>query len=373
MDPARAVPLAAALVALAAPGAAQSFNVDCGPLPVPAAGYGAVAGQAGHWNQLMMPSPPVGLLGLAGEATGVVANMTADCDSYLCCDTPACTGFVGDADEWALLGSWMNGDCSLAFHSVTLTGLAPGAYLGHFYTYGCQPHSGPNNASVTVLTSGQQEGASFQYGVFQGDFTSFHETIAFQVLPNANVTIRFWGGSETGLAGIQLVQLDPVGLATCLGDGTGAPCPCGNSGLPGHGCRNSASIRGAELEAFGAPSLAADTLALTSTFEPPSVTSIVLQGDQPIAPAVFGDGLRCVGGNLKRLYTKSATSLGNLFAPPHGSPSISARSAQLGDPLQAGATRGYQVYYRDPSPTFCPEPQGSTFNVSNAVEVFWNP
>jgi hypothetical protein len=52
-------------------------------------------------------------------------------------------------------------------------------------------------------------------------------------------------------------------------------------------------------------------------------------------------------------------------------PSISARSAALGAPIPVAATRNYQVYYRDPNPGFCPTPPGSTFNISNAVAIFW--
>jgi hypothetical protein len=97
----------------------------------------------------------------------------------------------------------------------------------------------------------------------------------------------------------------------------------------------------------------------------------VLQGDQVIAPVFFGDGLRCTGGNLKRLYVMNATAAGTLDAPANAAPSISARSAALGDVLTAGAARVYQVYYRDSDLSFCPEPQGSSFNISNAVEIVW--
>jgi hypothetical protein len=38
-----------------------------------------------------------------------------------------------------------------------------------------------------------------------------------------------------------------------------------------------------------------------------------------------------------------------------------------------GATRYYQVFYRDPNVTFCPDPPGGTFSVSNAVAVLWGP
>jgi hypothetical protein len=164
-----------------------------------------------------------------------------------------------------------------------------------------------------------------------------------------------------------------VGQSVCLGDGTGAACPCANFGLPGHGCRNSTQIRGAELEASGAASLAFDTLSLQSTFEPHNVTSIFLQGTQLIAPVFFGDGLRCAGGALKRLYALNADANGVVIAPVGGAPTISQRSSTLGDPIDAGSSRVYQVYYRDPNPAFCPAPMGGTFNVSNGVKLLWLP
>ena len=46
-----------------------------------------------------------------------------------------------------------------------------------------------------------------------------------------------------------------------------------------------------------------------------------------IAPINYGDGMRCTGGNLKRLYTKTAVG-GVVVAPQPGEPSVSARSAQ---------------------------------------------
>jgi hypothetical protein len=95
-------------------------------------------------------------------------------------------------------------------------------------------------------------------------------------------------------------------------------------------------------------------------------------GDAEIAPASFGDGLRCAGGNLKRLYAKNAVG-GAVTAPEGAEPTISARSAALGDSIPTLATRIYQVYYRDPDPAFCPDPQGSTFNVSNGLRVLWGP
>ena len=150
---------------------------------------------------------------------------------------------------------------------------------------------------------------------------------------------------------------------------TGA-CPCGNQGLPGHGCQNSAGTGGAHLSAVGEASLASDSVVLTATGERPSALSIVLQGTRAIAPVAFGDGLRCAGGTLKRLYVKSAVA-GTVVAPGTGDPSITARSAALGDAIGLGATRVCQVHYRDGAPGFCPAPAGSSFNATNAVAVAW--
>ncbi len=159
------------------------------------------------------------------------------------------------------------------------------------------------------------------------------------------------------------------GTPYCFGDGSGTPCPCNNSGQAGHGCQNSASTGGAQLSASGLTH--PDQVVLSVTGELPHAPSIVLQGSQDhLTPLLFGDGLRCVGGIVKRLYIRSAVG-GALSTPAPGDPSISLRSAALGDPILPGSTRGYQIYYRDPSAAFCPLPQGNHWNISNAVRVQW--
>jgi hypothetical protein len=152
----------------------------------------------------------------------------------------------------------------------------------------------------------------------------------------------------------------------CFGDGTRGTCPCSNAGGSGHGCENSASTGGAVLTSSGIASLSSDSVQLTSSNELPSALSIVLQGNSAITPTNFGDGLRCAGGSLKRLYVKHAAG-GMVTAPEAGDPSISARSAALGDMIPLGATRVYQVYYRDPNLVFCP----GGFNVSSAIAIAW--
>ncbi|MBK7642979.1 MAG: right-handed parallel beta-helix repeat-containing protein [Planctomycetes bacterium] len=185
------------------------------------------------------------------------------------------------------------------------------------------------------------------------------------------------GVPDTGLGSSPLVDIGAYELQNtlytlfCAGDGSLAtPCPCGNTAPTGHGCLNSDFFsQGALLLAAG--SATPDTVVLTSSEMIASASCIFLQGNQQNASgAVFGDGVRCVAGTLKRLYTKSASG-GVASAPGVGDPSISARSASLGDTIAPGSQRFYQVYYRDPAPSFCPSPQGNTWNISSGVILNW--
>jgi len=159
--------------------------------------------------------------------------------------------------------------------------------------------------------------------------------------------------------------------AFCAGDGSlPTACPCGNTGTSGRGCASSDFFSpGALLLASGASTPDSVTLAASDIY--PSGTCVFLQGNQQSASGiVFGDGVRCVAGSLKRLFIKTASG-GAASAPVAGDPTISARSAALGDAIQAGTQRFYQVYYRDSDLNFCPAPQGNTWNVSSGVIVNW--
>jgi sugar lactone lactonase YvrE len=158
----------------------------------------------------------------------------------------------------------------------------------------------------------------------------------------------------------------------CAGDGSSGACPCANQGLPGRGCDNSAGTGGGLLTASGAASLSGDTFLLSSNHLLASVTSVVLQGDAAVGALPFGDGLRCAGGNLRRLYVLAAQQ-GVVVAPTGALPAVSVRSAQLGDAIPASSTRVYQTYYRDPDLAFCAAPQGDSWNVTSAVSVVWQP
>jgi hypothetical protein len=155
----------------------------------------------------------------------------------------------------------------------------------------------------------------------------------------------------------------------CFGDGSDGACPCGNAGLSGRGCDNSLATGGARLNATGTTN--PDTIVLHAGGEMPNAPTLVFQGSVSLSqPILFGDGMRCVGGNLKRLFTTNAIG-GALNVPDATQMSISARSAALGDPLLPGSVRSYQTWYRDPNLSFCGPPSGDAWNLSNAVRIVW--
>jgi hypothetical protein len=207
--------------------------------------------------------------------------------------------------------------------------------------------------------------------------------IGINVVTLGNVGVHFlWTGSTSEYLNNVFVQSYTwptpqsyeFGRASVMGGGTTSFCgvddpnvtqPCqGGFALQGYGCGNSHNAAGALLEANGVPAM--DNVVFTSSGELTSALSVLLQGNTPIPAGVqFGDGVRCVGGNLKRLYIHNAVN-GVMTAPQGSDPSVKNRSAMLGDPIAPGSTRFYQCYYRDPASV-----SGLNFNVTNAIAILW--
>jgi Tol biopolymer transport system component len=152
-------------------------------------------------------------------------------------------------------------------------------------------------------------------------------------------------------------------------------CPCGNlpSG-PTRGCENSSSTGGASLSATGYAYLSFGSLAFVTSNEKPTAISILVQGSSSIPTGVvFGQGVRCIGGVLQRLFVKTATH-GSITAPDlsAGDATLPARSRALGVPILAGEEHFYLVYYRDPI-VLGACPASSTFNSTQTGRVTWWP
>jgi hypothetical protein len=157
-----------------------------------------------------------------------------------------------------------------------------------------------------------------------------------------------------------------AGTPICLGDGSAAACPCGNTSTVGaeEGCLHSFGI-GGKLVVGGSASIGSDSLALQGS-QMPNSSALYFQGSSVLAGgngAVFGDGIRCAGGTVIRLGTK-ANSGGASQYPVGADLPVSVRGM-----CTPGVTRIYQVWYRNAA-VFCTV---STFNLTNGSSVTWNP
>ena len=159
------------------------------------------------------------------------------------------------------------------------------------------------------------------------------------------------------------------GFGYCFGDpGSGTPCPCGNDNdgsVPGSGCDNGVFASGAQLTGSGVASVSADTLVLTTTHLEPTSWGLYFQGDDALSAGLpFGDGLRCVGGSIRRLQPRLSDAAGTSFT----NLSISVKAGNV----TAGSTKRYQCWYR----TTTNPPCGlgvNDYNLSNGYEVVWLP
>lgn len=169
---------------------------------------------------------------------------------------------------------------------------------------------------------------------------------------------------------------DPAIVSICSpGIGGVIACPCANQpAAAGKGCDNSAATGGASIAGSGTPALSADTLVFATTNQTANGTTILLQGNALAgagAGVPFGQGVRCVGGTLKRLYVRSPGGTGGISVPQAGDNTVSAQSSLLGDVIAPGSTRYYMAYYRDPI-VLGGCAANATFNATNALSVAWN-
>ncbi len=372
--------LSATSVLLLASGAfAQSFNLDVGDdsqtgAGVPVNTYGAAANQPGHWNTSTFIQNWI-VLGGVKDLSGAPTNITTSCvqvgnsvgNFYF--NNAATTG-----EDEKLLDDCQDIGNGGVPSSVTWTfsGLANGCYDVYVYMWAPdlatyvtfiedpnQPGSG-----VGQVVGGQYSGTltlGAQYAVYTVNITTGSLTI--QCTSNG-VALNF--GSVNGFQFVQGVTGCGVGTPFCSGDGTAGACPCANPGAAGNGCASSVNPNGANISAQGGTSVSADSLVLTGSGMPNS-SCLYFQGTTQQAGgsgSAFGDGLRCAGGQVVRLGTKTNVAGTSQF-PVAGDPSVSVK----GLVPAGGGTRTYQAWYRNAA-TFCTV---STFNLSNGLQIVWTP
>lgn len=147
-----------------------------------------------------------------------------------------------------------------------------------------------------------------------------------------------------------------IGVPFCFGDGSANACPCANPGAPGEGCANSTGS-GALLGATGQPTVGADTVVLSASQCPPTTPGLFFGGPNALTGLSFGDGLRCVGGNVVRL--------GVVTTSPSGT-AASQVTLSVREGLNGGELRRYQYWFRDVS-----GPCGQGFNTTNGLRIQW--
>lgn len=346
----------ACLSALASRGVqAQSLNLDMGDAGSgPASGFGAAAGQPGHWNVVgaLTPSPQLPLSGLNGASAGVSVYGS----SFLVTPNPWGGDLGGTTgDDALLLDDWLRLVSSAPPWTFLISPLQAGTYsvyvcaLAETNTVGVRVNGG-----VVHNLTGAWPGAYVQ-GV-----THAVETLTL----GANSVLSIELSGHGIVSGVQLVRHDTPYQVTCDGSGfSPVQCPCSNAGGTGRGCGNSILPSGARLSAVGmASSIAASDTFTLSADGMPAGFGLYFQGTAASGPGAFGDGLLCVGGTLTRLGVVASTASGSTFPAPPGSALIS----QLGV-VVAGDVRDYQLWYRDAA-TYCTP---ATFNLTNAIRVIW--
>jgi hypothetical protein len=355
------VPTLFLLSALSPFASAQSFNIDVGDnliiFPVPVDAYGAGANQTGRWNASIHPYN-TNLVNLDGSASAVTTSSTQSSSYNYFPSTLTGDDYNYMVDIQTLPsigGPWF----------WTFSGLQDGSYS--VYTYAWAPEN--TGALTRVSIAGSSDPAQNVGGSWSGSphvlgvtYALHHVTITGGTL---TIQVEGVGGSSGSVNGFQLVFGGGPTSTFCFGDGSGTACPCGNSGATGNGCASSVNAAGAHLGTLGSPSIANDTLLLNGTGMPDS-SALYFQGTAQSglgAGVPFGDGLRCVAGTVVRLGTKTNVA-GSSVYPSGGDQSVSVRGGCV-----AGDVRFYQVWYRNAA-NFCTV---STFNLSNGVQVTWQP
>jgi hypothetical protein len=233
--------------------------------------------------------------------------------------------------------------------------------------------------NTSILTFGDASGTIPDFVVARFDvagISSFNLSATI-ITPN---TIGLFFAPARARAGEQiLITLNPItepSAVVCVPGEVGVPdCPCTPpffvpepQSAPGHGCANSRFAGGAELAAYGLavvgpPPMNGSSLALAVSNVPDALT-IFLEGDA-FAPdqGLFGDGVRCIGGNIKRFGDQIASGGGASY-PRRGQTPISVVVAAT-----HGSTRWYQAIYRNANAGWC---SPATFNATNAIELFWH-
>lgn len=285
--------------------------------------------------------------GPAGSASATPVSLIAE-------DNPA-PGFPPNWDIYHIRKSTIHvgEDGNIVIVAQTIDRAAPGRFTGEGL-YAVEP--GAPTLQLLLRDGDPVPG---------GALTSFPITRS-QIHVSDNGRFIVFVAGAGGSVGVFVIDLTSSSAPFCLGDGSGTPCPCGNTSPMSAmaGCTHSLGVAGT-LRTSGVASLTNDSLTLCGA-SMPSSSALYFQGTAQQSGglgSVFGDGLRCAGGTVVRLSTKQNV-LGTSAFPAPGDPPISVQGL-VGSP----GSRTYQCWYRNAA-TFCTV---STFNLTNGLNVAWLP
>jgi hypothetical protein len=238
-------------------------------------------------------------------------------------------------------------------------------------------YDGAGCPAAGAIACNDDAGHSTANPVYTCTASNFNSTVDFNAMCGNIYTIQLGGYAAGALAGSFSIVQNGTGCTSpvvgyCFGDDSGTQCPCSTNpptsgtvppGISGNGCPSSVNPNGANLTATGNATITSDTLVLQGSGMSNS-SALYFQGTAKInagAGAVFGDGLRCVGGTIVRIKTRTNVG-GSSSYPGAGDPSVSTKGG-----VTAPGSRYYQVWYRNAA-VFCTP---STFNLTNGIDVTW--
>jgi hypothetical protein len=261
---------------------------------------------------------------LAASASGV---SPAGLPPFVDADTP---------DTECDFNQTMNND---TWHTFTATG--NGVFLFSTcnqasYDTKLAVYSGPCGAEVPVACNDDGTGCA-----------GFSTTLRATLSSGSDYLVQV-GGFDAGAIGTATMDISQEGV---VGVGVNY-CPL---------TVNSAGA-GTVMSGSGSASVAANDLVIEASNGPASQPGVFFYGPAQIQ-VPFGDGNRCVGGAVIRLWPPSAADVSgfNSRAVDNTAPAIAGGAA----PILAGVTLNFQYWHRDPAGG----PSG--FNLSDALEILF--
>ncbi|MFT4539894.1 MAG: hypothetical protein ACI835_002343 [Planctomycetota bacterium] len=281
--------------------------------------YGAAANQPGNWFEFSAGASGASLLDTNGVASGATISEVGAVGNFLFNNAGT------NSNDEALLDDLVDVGGMGGISVITITGLAASAY--DVYTYAWNP-SAPTVACTDVSVALSVDPAQTVCGAWGGSHVHLGTYALHRVILGAGADVVITVATNSGSASVNGIQIKPVasGQATTYCDPPGA-----NSVSPGGAVLTSTGNFGAANAGFHIASI-------------PNQPGLLYSGPDTIL-IPFGNGLRCVGGNVTR---------GGVFFPIGNQVTTTFNMSQLN-------TINIQCWYRDPMGG------GSFFNLSNAL------